>query len=667
MNVTNTIAIKSLGLVTVFLLLSSCRTTADAPVTTTTTRVACIGDSITMGAGLVNREDECYPAVLGELLGERFQVENFGVNAATVVQQGWHHYRSEAAWKQALAFEPDVVVISLGTNDSVDDNWKHKETFVPELQGMIDELSKLPTHPKIYICLPVTIFTLGGHTDGNLTGRVFPLLKQVAEANRLSMIDLHSAVNKKEYFDASGLHPNAIGARQLARTVAIALTPGGQLTELPGLPAGLTVETTVESHMGTSLEEPVRLTIRNAGAAEWHGSLRLLSSAGLTAAQPGEIPVRVAAGATVTPTLAIRKDPELNTSEFHKRQVKIALRDASGKILYYARGWMKLGCPVELAMTEVTKLDETLQPLPVLVRNLADVPVSGDVSVAIKGPRTTGAGTAFGPIPAGTQAVVTVNLPGTKLPGYDWLTTFGARAEGLTTRAEWTQVVDRHWLLLGPFPDFPQDGFANTDFAHSGYSLDFGPEKELPTGIDTTRSYLLPSVDMAKTLETWAGGWWDAMRKQWTDLLKAGVPLKWTPGPAIRSIPGGPSFESLGYLNLYDYYEKILKVPAGMTTTYALTYIKSPDDRKAVLHTGETGCLRVWLNGKEVLSDPLTAKEKRGAQPSQRKTEISLKTGWNEVLVKNCCEFFGNGFYFDVRAADNKPVSDLYWTVKKDP
>lgn len=102
-----------------------------------------------------------------------------------------------------------------------------------------------------------------------------------------------------------------------------------------------------------------------------------------------------------------------------------------------------------------------------------------------------------------------------------------------------------------------------------------------------------------------------------------------------------------------------------MTATYALTYLRSPDARKVVLHTGETGWMRVWLNGKEVLSDPLSQKEKRGGQPSQRKTEVTLEAGWNEVLLKHGSEFFGNGFYFDVRTPEGKPVSDLYWALDK--
>ena len=45
-----------------------------------TVKVACIGDSITFGALLRDRESNCYPAQLEKLLGEGYSVRNFGVN-----------------------------------------------------------------------------------------------------------------------------------------------------------------------------------------------------------------------------------------------------------------------------------------------------------------------------------------------------------------------------------------------------------------------------------------------------------------------------------------------------------------------------------------------------------------------------------------------------------
>ena len=87
------------------------------------TRVACIGNSITYGYGLKNRSEECYPAVLGIMLGENYTVENFGISARTLLNKGDHPYMQEKLFTEARAFHPDIVIIKLGTNDTKPHNW----------------------------------------------------------------------------------------------------------------------------------------------------------------------------------------------------------------------------------------------------------------------------------------------------------------------------------------------------------------------------------------------------------------------------------------------------------------------------------------------------------------------------------------------------------------
>ena len=43
-------------------------------------RIACIGNSITYGAAIENRELNCYPAQLASMLGDGYNVKNFGVS-----------------------------------------------------------------------------------------------------------------------------------------------------------------------------------------------------------------------------------------------------------------------------------------------------------------------------------------------------------------------------------------------------------------------------------------------------------------------------------------------------------------------------------------------------------------------------------------------------------
>ena len=107
-------------------------------------RVACIGNSITFGAGIKNRSRDSYPSVLARMLGDNYWVKNFGVSARTMLNKGDHPYMNEPAYKNALAFNPNIVVIKLGTNDSKSFNWKYKADFMKDAQNMINAFKGLP-------------------------------------------------------------------------------------------------------------------------------------------------------------------------------------------------------------------------------------------------------------------------------------------------------------------------------------------------------------------------------------------------------------------------------------------------------------------------------------------------------------------------------------------
>jgi len=86
-------------------------------------RVACLGDSITFGSAFpkgADRENGCYPAQLGAMLGPGYEVRNFGVGGATLLSAADTPLTATRTWDEALAWEPDIAVVLLGTNDSCD-------------------------------------------------------------------------------------------------------------------------------------------------------------------------------------------------------------------------------------------------------------------------------------------------------------------------------------------------------------------------------------------------------------------------------------------------------------------------------------------------------------------------------------------------------------------
>ena len=187
-------------------------------------RVACIGNSITDGSGIDMAETRGYPAQLQRLLGDGYYVKNFGVGARTMLNKGDRPYMKELAWRDALAFNPNVVVIKLGTNDSKTDNWKYKNEFAADCQMMIDSLSALPARPRIFLAYPIKAYedkwTI---TDSVITTEVIPEIQKVAEKNDLEVIDLHSVVTDGSLFVSDGIHPNTKGAAKMAEVVANAI------------------------------------------------------------------------------------------------------------------------------------------------------------------------------------------------------------------------------------------------------------------------------------------------------------------------------------------------------------------------------------------------------------------------------------------------------------
>ncbi|MCX6308486.1 MAG: GDSL-type esterase/lipase family protein [Bacteroidia bacterium] len=185
-----------------------------------TIRVACIGNSITYGAGILNRDTESYPAVLGQLLGSSYQVKNFGLSSRTLLNKGDRPYMNEKTFKVALNYLPNIVVIKLGTNDTKPLNWKFQSEFKQDLSAMVDSFQALSSKPTIFLCYPAKAYAVTwGINDSTIMHGVMPYVKSVAKEKKLKIIDLHKATLGMPELFPDKIHPNAAGAKILATTV----------------------------------------------------------------------------------------------------------------------------------------------------------------------------------------------------------------------------------------------------------------------------------------------------------------------------------------------------------------------------------------------------------------------------------------------------------------
>ena len=190
-------------------------------------RMACVGASVTAGAGLKDRGRDNLAAQLGRSLGPKWEVRNFGVGGSTMLSRADKPYAKEKAYADALAFVPDVVTICLGGNDVKPDNWQHRDEYVADYLAMIEAFQALPTHPRVYVCYPAPAFPeRWGISDERMKMELVPLIDQVAAEKALTIVDLRTPLLGKGGYFPDLIHPDRRGATIMAETVFRVLTTG---------------------------------------------------------------------------------------------------------------------------------------------------------------------------------------------------------------------------------------------------------------------------------------------------------------------------------------------------------------------------------------------------------------------------------------------------------
>jgi lysophospholipase L1-like esterase len=187
-------------------------------------KLACVGDSITAGVGAAKRQS--WPDQIRGMLGEKWNVRNFGVSAKTLMNSGDDPYQKHSAFNDAKGFKPDVVVIMLGTNDTKPQNWKHfKKDFEADYKDMVKQFAETPGKPRIFVCYPPYVAKNGnwGINEPNVLEEI-PVINKVAKDMKLGVVDVHGALKGKDELIPDNVHPNAEGAKVIAATVFKALT-----------------------------------------------------------------------------------------------------------------------------------------------------------------------------------------------------------------------------------------------------------------------------------------------------------------------------------------------------------------------------------------------------------------------------------------------------------
>ncbi len=182
-------------------------------------KIACVGNSITYGAGMANREKNAYPAQLQNLLGDNYDVQNFGVNGRTLLKKGDYPYWETEAYENALAFTPDIVYVKLGTNDSKLQNRVHLEEFESDYNDLISNFKEKNKDVRIVLLLPVPSFLKDTTSIWNpvIKDKIIPKTQKIGYSNNLEVIDLYHLFMGKSGLFPDKIHPSSLGATVIAK------------------------------------------------------------------------------------------------------------------------------------------------------------------------------------------------------------------------------------------------------------------------------------------------------------------------------------------------------------------------------------------------------------------------------------------------------------------
>ena len=187
------------------------------------TKVVCVGDSLTYSQGVMgSRKTDAYPSVLARLLGEEYQVLNYGLPNRTLQSTGNMPYTSEDFYQASLAQDADIIIIMLGSNDSKPDFW-NAERFEAEYKQFVQQYQNMASNPEVYIMIPTAIYLenpdSGDCSDEILQEQLVPIITRVAEETGAKLIDLYTVTEGHPEWYKDGLHPTAAGNEAIAQAI----------------------------------------------------------------------------------------------------------------------------------------------------------------------------------------------------------------------------------------------------------------------------------------------------------------------------------------------------------------------------------------------------------------------------------------------------------------
>jgi lysophospholipase L1-like esterase len=190
-------------------------------------KIACVGDSVTYGHGVSGWISNNYPKQLDTLLGEGYCVNNYGHSGATVQNTGDQPYITYSEYSESLAFDADIIIFMMGSNDSKQENWHGEEAFRQQYLQRLSEYKADNSDVRIILATPPVAFYPEGATEGltnydidpAIVAEIADIVRDIAATEGYELVDVYALTDgHREYFLSDNVHPNKDGASFLAKT-----------------------------------------------------------------------------------------------------------------------------------------------------------------------------------------------------------------------------------------------------------------------------------------------------------------------------------------------------------------------------------------------------------------------------------------------------------------
>jgi lysophospholipase L1-like esterase len=89
------------------------------------------------------------------MLGYSYEVKNFGVCGASVSLNSTIPYVDQPEFKKALDFDPDIIVVMLGTNDANPEIAYSEDNFKSDYTRIIRSFQSLHARTNLFVKSPI--------------------------------------------------------------------------------------------------------------------------------------------------------------------------------------------------------------------------------------------------------------------------------------------------------------------------------------------------------------------------------------------------------------------------------------------------------------------------------------------------------------------------------